>query len=348
MNRHFDRVLTVGFLPWWPDNPYQILLKRELNTLGVRVIGNPPLSLLRLMLGRDGLDVIHVHWPHGNYKTTLQLIRVLIMFIAYRLLRNNLVWTVHELDAYESRSPGRDAWFRSVVMRLSRRLIVHGEHTRQELVSRYAYKRPIDITRHPSYKGWYKNDVTREQARREFDIPNEARVYLYFGYLKPYKGVEALIESFCELTDERAILMIVGKPLNDTVVESVLALAAGDSRIRTHLGYVPADKIQNYFHAADIAVFPFRQTQTSGSLMLALTYGCPVIAPKMATIPEYVDANCAILFNPESRGDLKRALEKVAHAPLVAMAAAAAIRGEASSWAAMAAVHVNCYELVTS
>ena len=54
--------LTVGFLPWWPANPYQLLLKQELNKLGVRVIGNPPLSLLRLLIGRDGLDVVHVHW----------------------------------------------------------------------------------------------------------------------------------------------------------------------------------------------------------------------------------------------------------------------------------------------
>ena len=61
---------TVGFLPWWPANPYQILLKQELKKLGFRVIGNPPLSLLRLLVGRDGLDVVHVHWPHGTYKTT--------------------------------------------------------------------------------------------------------------------------------------------------------------------------------------------------------------------------------------------------------------------------------------
>ena len=124
--------LTVGFLPWWPQNPYQALLKRELNQLGVRVIGNPPLSLIRIMIGRDGLDVVHVHWPHGTYRTWSQLIRVLAVLVAYRMLRNNIVWTIHELDAYESRHPRRDAWFRSMVMRMSRHLIVHGEHTRQE------------------------------------------------------------------------------------------------------------------------------------------------------------------------------------------------------------------------
>ena len=92
-----DPKLTVGFLPWWPQNPYQLLLKRELNALGVRVIGNPPLSLLRILLGRDGLDIVHVHWPHGLYKSFGQMLYVLAALVAYRVLKNNIVWTVHEL-----------------------------------------------------------------------------------------------------------------------------------------------------------------------------------------------------------------------------------------------------------
>ena len=155
--------MIVGFLPWWPASPYQILLKQELNKLGVRVIGNPPLSVLRLLIGRDGLDVVHVHWPHGNYKTTLQFLHVVILLIAYRILKNNVVWTVHELDAYESRHPRRDAWFRSIVMKLSRRLIVHGEHTRQVLIEHHDYRRPIDVARHPSYIGGYKDEVVTDR-----------------------------------------------------------------------------------------------------------------------------------------------------------------------------------------
>ena len=128
---------TIGFLPWWPDNPYQILLKRELNALGLRVIGNPPHNLLRILFNRDGLDVVHVHWPHGTYKTWPRFFFMVLVLIAYRLLKNNIVWTVHELDAYESRHPRRDEWFRRLVMKLSRQLIVHGEYTRQELAADY-------------------------------------------------------------------------------------------------------------------------------------------------------------------------------------------------------------------
>lgn len=339
-------MMTVGFLPWWPANPYQILLKQELNKLGVRVIGNPPLSLFRLLIGRDGLDVVHVHWPHGTYKTTVQFLHMLLVLFLYRLIKNNIVWTVHELDAYESRHPERDAWFRSVVMKLSCRLIVHGEHTRQVLITEHDYQRPIDVARHPSYIGCYKDEVTREQARAKLGLPDDARVYLYFGYIKPYKGVEDLIQAFSQVGDEGAMLLIAGKPLDTSIKQNVDALAAPDTRVRTFLQYIANDDIQNYFRAADVVIFPFRNTQTSGSLMLAMSYGRPIIAPRIATLPEYVDDSSGILFDPDLPGDLARAIQDASKAPLEELARNARLRAESLRWADMADVHLGAYRAI--
>lgn len=338
---------TVGFLPWWPANPYQLLLKQELNKQGVRVIGNPPLSLLRILVGRDGLDVVHVHWPHGLYRNTWQLLHVLLVLVAYRLIKNNIVWTVHELDAYESRHPKRDGWFRSVVMRLSRRLIVHGEHTRQVLIEDHDYQRPIDVARHPSYIGWYKDEVTREQARAKLGLPDDARVYLYFGYIKPYKGVEDLIRAFGQISNEGAILLIAGKPLDDAIKQEVESMAAAVSQVRTFLGYIADDDIQDFFRSADVVVFPFKNTQTSGSLMLAMSYGCPIIAPRIATLPEYVDSDIGFLFDPESPGALEHALDAAAKGPLASLAANARRRAETMRWDAMARSHLATYQSIT-
>ena len=340
--------LAVGFLPWWPANPYQMLLKQELNKLGVRVIGNPPLRLLRVLIGRDGLDLVHVHWPHGTYKTTLQFLHVLTVLIAYRLLKNNIVWTVHELDAYESSHPRRDAWFRSVVMKLSRRLIVHGEHTRKVLLEQYGFTRPIDVVQHPSYIGWYKDEVTREQARAKLGLPDDARVYLYFGYIKPYKGVENLIQAFGKISAEGAILLIAGKPLNETIKQEVEAMAATAGRVRTFLGYIADNDIQDFFRSADVVVFPFKNTQTSGSLMLAMSYGCPIIAPRIATLPEYVDSNMGLLFDPETPGALENALVSASSAPLSSMAVNARRRAETLRWDVMARSHLATYHSVTA
>lgn len=337
---------TIGFLPWWPSNPYQVQLKQQLNALGFRVIGNPPLGLLRILLKRDGLDVVHIHWPHGIYANWLQFFHTLAVLLLYRLLRNNIVWTVHELDAYESAHPRVDAWFRRVLMRLCRGLIVHGEHTRDQIRRQFGYTREIVVVRHPSYAGCYPDTSDRTAARTALGIDDAARVFLYFGYIKPYKGVEDLIAAFSGVKDAKAVLLIVGKPLNEEIRSRVEELCATDSRIRSTLGFVADADIQHYFHAADIVVFPFRHTQTSGSLMLALTFGRPVIAPRIATLPEYIDETCGILFEPESETGLKSALGQAETAPLARMAEAASSFGTRHSWADMARLHAGLYALV--
>ena len=335
--------VTVGFLPWWPANPYQILLKRELNRRGIRVVGNPELSLLRLLVQRDGFDVLHVHWPHGLYKTNAQMLRAILTLLAYRVVKNNIVWTVHELDAYESHQPRRDGWFRAMVMRLSRSLIVHGEHTRRELVRDHGYVRRVELARHASYVGYYRDDVTRPQARNRLGLSPDARVFLYFGYIKPYKGVEALIESFSRLSGEDKVLLIAGKPLDDAIAGTIRRLAEFDVRVKLHLGYIADDDIQVFFRAADVVAMPFRQTQTSGSLLLAMSFGCAMIAPRVATVPEYVDESCAILFDPDDPANLQRALERSDQAPLAELGRRARGRAEALTWSDMAAVHDASY-----
>lgn len=338
--------LTAGFLPWWPANPYQLLLKRALVERGVRVIGDPPLSLPRILLGRDGLDVVHVHWPHGTYKTLPRMLYMALVLLLYRLLRNNIVWTVHELTAYESRHPRRDAWFRGLVMRLSRQLIVHGEHTRRVVRGELRYPRQVQVAHHPPYTGWYKDEMTPAQARKTLGLGAGDRVLLYFGYVKPYKGVEDLLRAFRGLPGEDLRLLVVGRPLDDAIRGEVEALAAQDARVHARLTYVPEDDIQLYFRACDLVVFPFRETQTSGSLMLALTFGRPVVAPAMATLTEYVDDSVGVMYDPSAPDALAGALARAVAAPLPAMAAAAQRRAAALDWGAMADVHLRVYHAI--
>ncbi len=339
-------MITVGFLPWWPQNPYQVLLKRELNALGLRVIGNPPLSLLRILIGRDGLDVVHVHWPHGMYMSNRGFLHALLVLFAYRLRHNNIIWTVHELEAYETTNPRRDDWFRAVVMHLSRRLIVHGEATRRELVAGHGYRGPIDLALHPSYIGWYRDEFSAPQARHRLGLPLDARVFLYFGYIKPNKGVEDLLLAFRELDDPRAVLLVVGRPLDADIERKVHDLAIADTRVRTVLGYVPDDDVQLYFRAADIVVLPFRRTQTSGSLMLAMSFGRAIVAPAIATLPEYIDADCAIFFDPDDSMALAGALRRATAADTECLGANAVRRAASFTWCAMAQVHAKAYHAV--
>tara|TARA_R110000787_G_scaffold73084_3_gene162802 strand:- start:1825 stop:3870 length:2046 start_codon:yes stop_codon:yes gene_type:complete len=337
----------IGFIPWWPQNPYQVLLRDQLRIRGFRIIGNPPLSLLRTLLKRDGLDVVHLHWPHALYhKNYWRYGYALLILSLYRIRKNNIVWTVHELDFYETRYPLLDLLFVKFLMKISRALIVHSDYSEAEIRRRFDYRRHTLQVKHPSYIDVYANDIGREEARERLAIAADVKVFLFLGYLKPYKGVEDLIEAFGQLEDKSSLLVIGGNPLNDEIANTLRALCEGNDRIKLHLGYIPDDDMQVYLNAADLVVFPFRQTHTSGSILLAASFCKAVLVPHTASIPEYIDDSFGYFFDPDKKDSLKMALERATKGDLVNMGLQAYRAVSAHTWEEMADIHTQIYNLV--
>jgi glycosyltransferase involved in cell wall biosynthesis len=283
---------------------------------------------------------------HENY---LRLPYAVLTMALYRALKNNIVWTVHELDFYETKHARVDRLMVRLLMRWCRALVVHSRQSERQVREQFGFRGRVQVAYHPSYIGYYDNMVSREAARVQLKLPEQARVFLYLGQVKPYKGVEELIGAFASVSDPNAILLIAGKPLDRATADRICRLAASDSRVRLELRYVSDKELQLYFNAADIAVFPFRKTHTSGSLMLALGFGKPVIAPRIASIPEYVDESMSILFDPNREDDLGRALRAAENCDLAGMGKAARARAEQLNWSDMAARHFEVYrEIVLS
>jgi beta-1,4-mannosyltransferase len=163
------------------------------------------------------------------------------------------------------------------------------------------------------------------------------------GHIKPYKGVEDLIETFKAIRDDTSRLLIVGKPINEETGNRVRAAAAGDSRIVLELCYVPDDRVQVYTNAADVVVFPFRRMHTSGSILLAMSFAKPVIAPAMASIPEYVGEDAGILFDPADPDGLHAALLTVRGKDLKAMGKVGYTWVAGLGWKEFASRHASTY-----
>lgn len=338
---------TVGFIPWWPHSFYQSRLVTELGSIGVDVRGNnlSLRSLLCLLLNRDYFDVIHVHWPHGMYAGEYWRFPFVVFHLwVYRLLKNNIIWTVHELDEfYETHYPILDRMMVFFLMKACRQLIVHSNYSAQTIRQRYRYAGKITLLRHPSYVGCYPNDIAREDARAQLGLGKEATVYLFLGRIKPYKGVESLIGTFKAIRDEGSKLIIAGQPFDEETGKRIAALAAADSRILADIRYLPDDRLQDYMNAADVVVFPFRKTHTSGSMQLAMSFGKPVIAPAIASIPEYVDGQSGILFDSTDRKALRAALVDARNKDLQQMGKNALARVAKLKWGDFAENHARLY-----
>jgi glycosyltransferase involved in cell wall biosynthesis len=151
-------------------------------------------------------------------------------------------------------------------------------------------------------------------------------VVLFFGLLRPYKGVDTLIEAFRQV--EGAELWIVGNPRMD--VEPLRSLAAAaPGRVRFLTRFVEDAEIPPIFRRADLVVLPYRDAEHSGVLYTALAFGKPLVLSAVGGFPEIAAQGTARLVPPEDPAALATALAELvsddgARAELATAARAAA------------------------
>ena len=133
---------------------------------------------------------------------------------------------------------------------------------------------------HGSYVGAYPPGRARDIVRSELGVPPDAFVFLAFGHLRGYKEFPLLLDAFESLPLPSACLIIAGVPWDAGMRKIVSAAAERDSRIRLMLEPVPVESVDELFKASDAAVFPRGDGWTSGSLILAMSMGIPVVAAR--------------------------------------------------------------------
>lgn len=152
------------------------------------------------------------------------------------------------------------------------------------------------------------------------------QVVLFFGLLRPYKGLDTLLEAFRRV--EGAELWIVGNPRMD-VAPLRRAAAEAPGRVRLLSRFVDDAEIPAIFRRADVVVLPYRDAEQSGVLYAGLAFGKPLLLTAVGGFPEVAATGAARLVPPEDAGALAAALSELtgdagARAELAAAAEAAA------------------------
>jgi glycosyltransferase involved in cell wall biosynthesis len=180
--------------------------------------------------------------------------------------------------------------------------------------------------------------VIRHGALTGLDVPGAAPfavpdkpVVLMFGLLRPYKGVDVLLEAW-ERADVDAELWIVGMPRMDVS-------AVHGRGVRTALRFVSAGELAGAFRAASLVVLPYREIDQSGVLFTALAFGKPMLLTRVGGFPEIAATGAAALVEPGDADalatELRALLEDPARLARMAAASEAAAAGE-YGWDAIA------------
>jgi glycosyltransferase involved in cell wall biosynthesis len=236
--------------------------------------------------GMADADVVHVQW--------------LPLAPADRMLLRRLagcvplVHTVHNAEAYHADAGVQGAGYRALLDRFDA-LVVHGETTRAALIGRGIDPARIHIVPHPPMR------LARATADDLAAVPEpKLPRLLFFGTIRPYKGVDLLVEACLSLwrAGQRFELALAGKPFMDIapLIEAVRQAGFGD-RLVMDLGFLREQRLDAHLRKADILAFPYRHIDSSGAFLSALHYGKAMVASDVgmfATLPDGVAARVPV------------------------------------------------------
>jgi beta-1,4-mannosyltransferase len=285
------RVLALPGPTGASTNPYITSLYRATERFGVNA---EDLSIGRL-LNRRAPDVVHLHWVDAllNRRDPTAIVKLTGLLVLLRLARIRgvrVVWTAHNHRSHERPRPRVERWFWRRLERAVDATISLTEAGADELRQLYPRlgERPRAVIPHGHYRDSYPATMSSSEARRHFGLGDSSFVFGFFGAVRPYKQVPELIRAFRALPGPECRLVVAGAA-SGSLSHSVAAAAAGDDRILLQLRFVPTGLVQAYLLSADLMVLPFADLTNSGSAVLALSFGCPVLVPRLPALLELAD-----------------------------------------------------------
>jgi len=252
---------------------------------------------------------------------------------------------MHNLYPHESDSRDLDRLARLAITQIASAVIVHCNYARDLVKQHFFRDSGVFVIPHGHFVDPYANTLSQAEARAKLNIPKDKFVYLFFGNVRPNKGVEHLLDAFTNISGEDDVLLLAAKVYSD-YGSSLVDLVAGKSqRIAVHASsFFGSDELQLYFNASNAVVLPFVDILTSGSVITALSFTRPVVVPAMGCLPELVDDAVGVLYDPRERGSLEKAMTVIKARTLESYEQGIRLRLQMLDWDPIAQLTLEAYQ----
>lgn len=233
-------------------------------------------------------DMVIIQWWHPYFAPCYWL---LSKFMG----RQNLTFVCHNVFPHE-RFP-LDKRLTRMALKNGRHFIVHAHEEARELEQIMPHP-DCKVTPHPSYNAFCFQNLTKAQARKKLGLSSEEKVLLFFGFVRPYKGLKHLIHAMPEIKArlDNVKLLIAGefpsaedKSAYMAQINELAASAPGiEDAILINDGYTPDREVEKYFAACDMVALPYESATQSGIVQIAYGFGKPVVVTSVGGLPDAV------------------------------------------------------------
>ncbi|MDR1092248.1 MAG: glycosyltransferase [Prevotella sp.] len=176
--------------------------------------------------------------------------------------------------------------------------IVMSEPVQKDLLS-LCRNAKVQLQPHPIYDH-YAGRIDRSQACGRLGIKKDKKNLLFFGLIRDYKGLDALIESM-DLLDDSYQLIIAGESYGSfDRYNKLISKSLRKDNIVVFEQYIPDEMVSILFSAADVLILPYRSATQSGVVGIAYQLELPVIATNVGALGSTIEQSRTGLVIPSA------------------------------------------------
>ena len=243
-------------------------------------------------------DLVVIHWwttfwavPFAALSAFLKRKNILIVYLIHNVIP-------HEKKPW-------DSWLSRLALSKGDAFLIQTHQEMRRLLDLIPDAR-VKVSQHPVYSMFAENRITKNQARKRLCLPENTPIILFFGIVRPYKGLKYLLEAFALLRDQgvKTYLVIAGEFWEDKGIYTKQIEDLNLSKlIRIDDRYVPNEEVAALLSAADLMVAPYIGGTQSGAAEVALGFGLPLIVTDIVAqgIPEKNKDNIMVVPAADSK-----------------------------------------------
>lgn len=200
-----------------------------------------------------------------------------------------------------------------LILNNSTHIVVHSEQERQRILQ-LKIKKPLMVHPHPITIHMDPMSMSQQACRAQIGVDFDAKILLFFGFVRPYKGLDILLQSIPEVRKNypNIMVLIVGEFWKDKhMYLDQIQLLGIEKQVKIIDRYISNEDIYLYFKASDAVVLSYKEVTGSGILPMAIAYERPVIASNVGAFQDLVrEGETGILVAPNDADDLARGIDK--------------------------------------